>query len=253
MDELLTSLFDGQSNLLTEPMTAWLDSSRRFTAFVTLFHDKIRKKLRTTPDPESLLDLWLELETAYLLLQERSLNVVYEPQLAGKVRGPDFAVTHTSGLTFMVEVTRLRGGGDGSQAAAQEPRSGILVPDASPELPLVSEHLSETIYSKLGQLLPKHANVLIIGVEGSHLTAGELRSLMVRIQQRAEHVDDVFWQRRRFRDRSDFFHSYQRLSEVLVRGSQLQADNALAVWVNPLAKHPLAGRVQTVFHRSHRL
>ena len=78
-DELLTYVFDGQSHLLAQPMATWLASSRRFTAFVTTFRDKIRKKLRVTQDQESLLDLRLELETAYVLLQERPLSLVYEP------------------------------------------------------------------------------------------------------------------------------------------------------------------------------
>ena len=70
-DDLLHYLFDGQSNLLVQPMATWLASSRRFAAFATTFRDKIRKKIRTTEDEQSLLDLQLELETAYLLLQER--------------------------------------------------------------------------------------------------------------------------------------------------------------------------------------
>ena len=74
-DELLTTLFDGQPHLLAAPMAAWLGSSRRFTAFVNTHHTKIRKKLRTAQEPESLHDLQLELETAYLLLREKSLSV----------------------------------------------------------------------------------------------------------------------------------------------------------------------------------
>ena len=59
---------------------------------------------------DDLLDLQLELEAAYLLLQERSLSLIYEPQRAGQSRCPDYAVTYTSSLTFMLEVTRLRAG-----------------------------------------------------------------------------------------------------------------------------------------------
>ena len=106
IDELLTYLFDGQPHLLATPMATWLASSRRFTAFVNTFHNKIRKKLRTTQEMERLLDLRLELETAYLLLQERSLSLVYEPPTGGQSRVPDFAVTYTTSTLFMVEVTR---------------------------------------------------------------------------------------------------------------------------------------------------
>lgn len=65
IDELLTYLFDGKPHLLAAPMRTWLDTSRRFTAFVTANQTKIRKKLRTAQEPESLRDLQLELETAY--------------------------------------------------------------------------------------------------------------------------------------------------------------------------------------------
>ncbi|MCB0122101.1 MAG: hypothetical protein KDE58_07650, partial [Caldilineaceae bacterium] len=107
-EELLTYIFDGASHSLAPSMTTWLTASRRYTEFVTTFRDKIRKKLRTTPDPENLLDLRLELETAYLLLQERRLTVAYEPLPPRATRSPDFGVTYTTSLTFMVEVTRLR-------------------------------------------------------------------------------------------------------------------------------------------------
>src|SRR5512142_2221918 len=107
-DELLAYLFDNLPHLLAAPMGTWLASSRRFAAFVDAFRTKIRKKLRSTQEKESLLDLRLELETAYLLLQERSLSLIYEPLPTGQVRGPDFAVSFTTSMTFMVEVTRLR-------------------------------------------------------------------------------------------------------------------------------------------------
>lgn len=119
IDELLTYLFDGQSHPLTTPIETWLASSRRFTAFVTTFRAKIRKKLRTIQEQESLPDLRLELETAYLLLQERPLSLVYEPPQCGQARCPDFAVTFTTSLTFMVEVTRLRAVQKRTSAQAQ--------------------------------------------------------------------------------------------------------------------------------------
>src|SRR5229473_1096108 len=108
IDELLTYLFDGKSNPLAEPMAGWLASSRRFAAFATTFRDKIRKKVRTTQDQQSVLALQLELETAYLLLGERALNLVYEPEQSKGIRSPDFAVTFTTSLTFMLEVTRVQ-------------------------------------------------------------------------------------------------------------------------------------------------
>jgi hypothetical protein len=245
-DELLNYVFDGQSHLLAEPMATWLASSRRFTAFVAAFRDKIRKKLRATQDKESLLDLRLELETAYLLLQERPLSLVYEPEQSRQARCPDFAVTFTTSLTFMVEVTRLR-------AEAQEGTLATPAPNSVLTIPLVGERLADTICSKLSQLLPQRSNVLIVGVEALHLTHSDLHTTMLRIQQRAEGNDSTFLQRHRFRDRDDFFHHYQRLSEILVRGTPLQAGEPLVVWVNPQAKYPLPARVRTVLTRSHAL
>lgn len=233
IDEMLTYLFDGQSHLLAEPMGEWLKSSRRFTAFVTSFRDKIRKKLRVTRDQETLYDLRLELETAYRLLQEKTLSVVYEPEHSGPGRSPDFAVTYTTSLTFMVEVTRLR-------AVSSEN-------DLSQE----SERLADAICSKLRQFLAQRCNVLIVGVDALTLTQSDLQSLMLRIQQRAERSDTAVWQRYGFRERADFFQGYQRLSEVLVRPSQLQTNEPAVVWVNPQARHPLPSKVQTALHRAH--
>lgn len=235
IDELLTYLFDGQPHLLAPPMETWLDSSRRFMAFVTTFRDKIRKKLRTTQDHETLYDLRLELETAYLLLQERTLNLSYEPEQSKQVRSPDFAVTFTTSLTFMVEVTRLRAAPSSDNAL---------------RLPFEGERLADAICSKLGQFLPKRSNVLIVGMDIPRITQSDLQDVMLRIQQRAERNDSAFWQRYGFRDRADFFHHYQRLSEVLVRGSKLQVKEPVVVLINPQAKYPLPGKVRTVLYRS---
>jgi hypothetical protein len=235
VDELLTYLFDGQPHSLAASMSTWLGSSRRFTAFVTTFRDKIRKKLRTTQDREMLQDLRLELETAYLLLQEQQFNLVYEPQCEQR-RCPDYAVTFTTRLTFMIETTRLR---------------SVLLPDIPFTTATGAEPLADTIYSKLGQLPAGHSNVLIVGVDSLHLTQSDLQAVMLRIQQRAERSDSMFWQRYRFRDRADFFRHYQRLSEVFVRGLQLQTDEATVTWVNPQAKESLPAKVRTALYRSH--
>ena len=233
VNEVIIYLFDGQPHILATQMETWLRSSRRFTAFVTTFRDKIRKKLRVTQDQETLYDLRLELETAYLLLQERSLSLAYEPDQHKYGRSPDFAVSFTTSLTFMVEVTRLRD-------IASLDKNNLLE----------NERLTDAICSKLGQLLPQRSNVLIVGVGASHPASNDLQSMMLRIQQRAERDDPALWQRYGFRDRADFFRHYQRLSEVLVRSLHLRADEPPVVWVNSQAKHPLPGRVRTALYRS---
>ena len=225
-DELLTYFFDEKPHLLTAPMQTWLASSRRFTAFVNTFHTKIRKKLRATQAAESLLDLRLELETAYLLLKEPALNVMYEPLPIRQSRGPDFAVTFTTSTLFMLEVTRLRVADD------------------------IEERLADMVCSKLAQLPPKHSNVLLVGVGTSNLTADSLRAAMLQLQQRVERADASFIQRYGFRDRADFFQHYLRLSELLVREPQLQAGEPAIGWINPQAKYPLLSKVRTALYRS---
>lgn len=237
IDELLTYLFDGQAHPLAMQMATWLESSRRFTTFITSCRDKIRKKLRTVQHEERLLDLRLELETAYLLLQERSLSLEYEPQY-GKVRGPDFAVTFTTSLTFMVEVTRLRPAQDSTLQNDQT-------------YSLVGERVADTMCSKFRQLLSQRANVLIISIDNPIPTQSDLHATMLRVKQRAERNDSTLSQRYRFRDRADFFRHYQRLSEILVRGSQLHTDQPVIAWINPQAKHPLPSKVRTALYRSH--
>lgn len=232
VDELLAYIFDGRSHLLAPPMATWLASSRRFTSFVTTFRDKIRKKVRATPEREGLLDLRFELETAFLLLRERPLSLRYEPEQSGGVRSPDFAVSYTTSFAFMVEVTRLRASQKGGPATS------------------IGERLADTICAKLGQLVPQRSNVLVVGTEPL-LTASDLHGVMLRTLQRAESADPAFLGRHRFRDRSEFFRRYQRLSEILVHRTPLQAGDPAVIWVNPTAKSPLPSKVRTALSRSH--
>jgi len=227
VNELLTYLFDGQPHTLATPMETWLGDSRRFTAFVNTFHTKIRKKLRATQERESLIDLRLELETAYLLLHEPALSVVYEPLPIRQSRGPDFAVTYTTSTSFMMEVTRLRTSLD------------------------MEERLADMVCSKLAQLRHQHSNVLLVGMEANSLEPETLRAAMLQLQLRAERTDAGFVQRYGFRDRADFFQHYGRLSELLVRAPDLQqAGEQVISWVNPRAKYPLSAKVRTALHRS---
>jgi len=250
-DELLFYIFDGQPHLLTESMETWLAASRRFADFVNTFRDKIRKKVRTTQDQETLLDLRLELETAYLLLREPRLSLEYELGQSERVRRPDFAVSFTTSLTFMVEVTRLRAEQKSIPTKVQDQTPIGPGSNHDPTIPPPSDRLADTICSKLGQLLPQHSNILLVGMDAPLPTSDDLRTALFRIQQRAERNDVAFMKRYQFRDRTDFFKYFQRLSEVLVRSTQLRPDEPVVVWVNPQAKYPLPGKVRTVLHRSH--
>ena len=106
--DLVAYVFDEQPHLLSGTLLQWMEASSRFTAFVELYRDKIRKKIRVTREPESLLDLRGELEVAYCLLKDRRLTVIYEPFASAKRRGPDFTVTYRANLIFNIEVARIR-------------------------------------------------------------------------------------------------------------------------------------------------
>ena len=115
---------------------------------------------------------------------------------------------------------------------------------------MAGEWLADMVCSKLSQLLPKHTNILLVGVETPYITQDSLRTAMLNWQQRAERNDAAVVQRNGFRDRAHFFQHYQRLSELLVRGPLLQSGEPLISWVNPQAKYPLPGKVRTVLYRS---
>jgi hypothetical protein len=249
VDELLTYLFDGQAHLLAAQLATWLASSRRFTTFVETFRTKVRKKLRVRQDVESLLDLQLELETAYLLLQEPRFSLVYEPQLGGKTRGPDFAVTYTSSVVFMVEVTRLRPARGITTHISEAQGQGPAANTTSPRSP-VEERLTDLVCSKLGQLQLQRTNILLAGLTPPGLTQDTLRTGMLHLQQRAERNEPAVVGRYGLRDRGDFFQHYQRLSELIVRGTPLRAGNPVIGWVNPQARYPLPGKVRRALYRS---
>ena len=223
-NDLTTYLFAGPPHPLEPALQTWL-AARRFAAFVEGSKSKIRKKLRAAEEPESVLDVRLELETAFLLLQERPFSVVYEPP-AGGARAPDFAVSFTSHSTFMLEITRLR--------------------DARG---LTLERLGNAVCSKLGQFSAGSGNVLLVGVS-SLTTDDALQTALTELLRRAEQHDPEVLKRSRLRNWGDFFRHVTRLSEVLVRSPQ--EPGALSVWTNPQAKHPLPSKVRTALYRSQR-
>src|SRR4051794_4247468 len=151
-NELLSYIFDDPSQALAAQFADWVAASIRFRAFATTYRDKIRKKIRGVRDAEGLGDLWVELETAYILLQERRFSVEYEKYGVGKSRGPDFCVTFKARVPFNLEVTRVRG----SDGAGGQP--GI---DRHYEI----GKLVDTVCGKLGQMLPSMINVLIVVTE----------------------------------------------------------------------------------------
>jgi hypothetical protein len=231
--ELVSYLFGGKPHALAEAMAAWITESRRFSAFVDQNRDKIRKKLHTRLDADSLRDLRLELEVALLLLDDRAFALTYEPLSVGRSRGPDFAVAYTTSTVFMVEVTRLR-------AATRL--------TATTE-PLPEGRLADVVCEKLGQLQPRHANVLVVGHEGIGASGQFLRGEMLRLQQRVERNDERLIQRHSFRGRAEFFRGFQRLSALFCRGTDSAGAPVLAVWLNPQAREPLPDKVRSALQR----
>jgi len=124
-------------------------------------------------------------------------------------------------------------------------------PQTSPIRLSLEERLIDTVCGKLGQLLPQYRNILLVGADGLPFTADRLRTAMLDLQHRVERNDPIVLQRHDFRDRGDFFHHYHRLSEIVVRRPQLQADESVLGWINPQAKLPLPSKVRTALYRSH--
>lgn len=250
--ELLSFLFDGRSHPLAATIATWLSASHRFTDFVAANHSKIRKKLRTAQEPETLCGLELELETAYLLLRQRSLSLQYEPH-DEHARGPDFAVSFTTSCVFMVEVTRM--GTNRLRTFSGTPESARRNQAANSTLtaPRLGDRFSDVLCSKLGQLLPQRSNALIIGVEGSPPAYDDLHDAMRGVQLRAEGNDSNVVHRHGFRDRGEFFRHFQRLSALLVRGTPLRPGQPAVVWINPQAKHPLPAKARAALSSSHTL
>src|SRR5512147_2906040 len=175
--DLAAYLFAGGPHLLSGELMQWLEASPRFTAFVETYHNKIRKKIRVTRQPESVLDLRGELEVAYHLLNERRLEVAYEPYASAKRRGPDFAVTYRANLVFNIEVARIR---------AEEGGANSIGPMG---LRRQEERILRTVLDKLGQMQPGMPNLLVIHIEEDLARSIELRRLMQDLKTRVEKKD----------------------------------------------------------------
>jgi len=224
-DDLISHLFSGQSSPLATELYQWMGSSTRFTAFVETYRDKIRKKIRVTREPESLLDLRGELEVAYHLLNDRRLEVEYEPYANTQKRGPDFLVTYRRNLKFNVEVTRLR---------VEENEVAEL------NLPRKSERFMRILLSKLGQMQAGKANLLVIHTRNELAQAIQLDGLMQEIKTRAEKKEPSFYQMSGYVNPAAFYKDFLHLSGILLwaEGAQL--------WINKQARPGLDVKVMRV-------
>jgi hypothetical protein len=223
-DQLVAYIFGDSRHLLVGPFGQWVEDSSRFKAFAETYRDKIRKKVRLIQEDESRSDLLAELETAYLLLQDRRCTVEYEKYGIGQQRGPDFAVTFRTRTIFNVEVKRLRPARLEAGIEAQNDPTRMI----------------NAICDKLGQMPAGMINVLVLVTEDEGYDGAGVSSMMKSLKLRAEQRDDAFFVRRRFTSYRDFLQQYLQLSGLLLRsGWQAGTGSPPALWLNPEARRPI--------------
>jgi hypothetical protein len=213
--DLIAYLFEGLQQpsdaALSAELLGWMEPSARFTAFVDTYRDKIRKKIRVTRDPESVLDLRSELEVARCLLADRRLAVAYEPYASAKRRGADFAVTYRANLVFNIEVARLR---------VEQVDPGEL------DLPRKEERVLRILLYKLGQMQPGMPNLLAIHTRAGLERAIDLAQLMQALKTRAEGKDAAFFAAAHYPGPAAFYKDFAHLSGILLWAGTAQ------LWVN---------------------
>lgn len=235
IDEFLHQLLGDDPQELTPLFRQWISASRRFRAFTEQYQSKIRAKLRTAGDADALQDLLFELEIAQWLLREKRFTLAYESQNVRIAPSPDFTVTFTTKVQFHVEVTRIRA------TYTEEP--GISVPSD-----LSASKVFYVILGKLGQLKADAGNVLLIGLESSPLTDGDLDEIMKQMKLRVENNDQALLTRAHLQTPSEFFKQYHALSGVLFYFRPtvaIPAPTTPLLWLNKAAKYPLLPQVQT--------
>lgn len=188
-------------------VASWLESSPRFRAFAERYRDKIRRKLRSARDADTLRDVRAELAVAERLLADRQFELAYEPYGSGRL-GPDFGVTFRTTATLNVEVTRPR------------PRAGGL-------------DVRRAIVGKLRQLPPTVPNVILVDADdvpaASLDVAAELRALRQSVDRR----DPIVPGGLELTTPRAFYERFLRLGGVVVRS---EAPRAATLWVNPSAR-----------------
>jgi hypothetical protein len=225
--DVFAYIFEGKGHILSGEMLLWMDDSARFTAFVETYRDKIRKKLRVTKDLESILDLRSELEVGYHLLEDRKLEVVYEPYASAKRRGPDYAVTYRANLVFNVEVSRLHGEG------------------ADPAV--LYNRILRILMAKLGQMQPGMPNLLAVHAQTETARQIDLSGLMRELKIKIERKASIFYGSPRteeplnrpvYKNPADFYKDFLHLSGIL-----LWAGEQSSGWINKQAKPALSEKV----------
>jgi len=193
----------------------------RFKEFAWEYRNKLRSKVRNGRDPDALAAVWCEFALAWWLLQERRFNVLYEPYLKDKQKGPDFAVRFKEYVVFNVEVTRVR--------SVRESGS----------------KLAEIVCGKLSQMPASAINLLVVVMDHAVPKDADLLNLL----KRADCKEEEYFLRQGFGGSKDFLRHCNRLSGVLVRAENSTADSSRLLWLNVRATHRIPGDLRRVLER----
>ena len=214
VDQLTAGVAD---EALAAELSGWLAASSRFSRFATAHADKIHKKLRGAPDPESRRDVRAELGAAHLLLADRRIELAYEAYGAGR-GGPDFTATFRGGRPFNIEVTRLRRSPAEADGSAQ-------------------------ILTKLRQLPPSVPNVVVIAIDGPTATALDVDGAIRGVRSRADRKEEAFFVDRGLASSGAFYERLLRLGAVITWCESAAGDARAALWVNGSARIALSDSV----------
>jgi hypothetical protein len=221
IERLVHDLVDRQSSEpIAGDLIAWLTESPRFRTFVEVHRDKIRKKLRTAPDAESLRDVRAELQVARLLLADRRVELVFEAYGAGKV-GPDFTLTWPGSQSINLEVTRLRKSGDPGT-------------------------LGGSVLTKLRQLQPARPNAILLALPDDAGDEAAIAAAVHALRRKADAKDEEFFGHRGFEGSRGFYDRFLRLSAVFVWSERPTGGTRAAAWINGSARIPIPNRALRV-------
>ncbi len=216
VDRLVAYLLDGVLRLPGEDLDGdlggWVAASSRFLAFAEAHRDKIRRELRGASEPGARGDVRAELETAFLLLADRRIELGFEAYGSGR-RGPDFTVTFRATYRFNIEVTRPRArNGDAERSAA----------------------IAHAVLGKLSQLPAGAPNALLVAT-GLASSAGELAATMRGLKLRADRREEQPFAGRGLSP-DEFQGLYRRLTVLLVANA---IGPGAYAWSNPEARRRL--------------
>lgn len=212
LDNILNDIFDGKQPALYAEVEGWMRDSRRFKTFVFDHHTKIRAKLRSARDADSLKEVRAELATAALLLREKRFTLEYEKYAAAKQRGPDFTVTFKTHTPFNVEVRHIH--------SVESDESAARI-----------DKLIAVVCEKVGQMPPSIVNLLWL-VDEREIAEADLLQAVTTLRNLAERKEEDFFTGGRFDSAAHFLKQYCQLSGIVVRQA---SENVL--WLNSIARH----------------